>query len=190
MFHPQIIKYNYWPASLFSSCSPPYQFKMPQWAELQVRVKQHTWTIKQKTNTSLEHLQWSTNDTGNSVTIKQPLVTLQWELPKYEKKKKKEQKKEEETQENSSDSSYKRTAVTSLYFGEDFIVTSFRLSEHSQDTHYSTICWSVSIALKAQMAGICCFSASITMVKLSRNHTNAGRAGIMFYLVLSPGSFS
>lgn len=62
---------------------------------------------------------------------------------------KEQQKKQEETRENSSDSSYKRIAVTFLYFGEDFTVTSFSLSEHSQDTHYSTICWSVSIALKA-----------------------------------------
>lgn len=61
---------------------------------------------------------------------------------------KKQQKEQEETLEN-SDSSYERTAVTFLYVGKDFTVTSFRLSERSQDTHYSTSCWSASIALKA-----------------------------------------
>lgn len=105
----------------------------------------------QQTHTSLEPLQWSTNDTANnSVTIKQSLAWLVL-LSHHDNclNMKEQQKKQEGTRANLSDSSYKRIAVTFLYFGEDFTVTSFRLSERSQDTHYSTICWSVSIALKA-----------------------------------------
>lgn len=137
-FCPQVIKSAYGAASPASSSSPLYQFKTTSGQSCR---KGGSNSHKQTSSGNKRSLPW---DPCNEVRVIELTTQPPWNSHQrlYHAKclNMKEQEKEQgQAQGNSSDSSSTRTEVTFLYFGEDFAVTSFRVSEGSRDPRYSTL---------------------------------------------------